>query len=145
MMKKLLALALLAGAGCATTTNITSDPSGAVVVDETTKKEIGKTPMKYESKMWLWESQKLTLKAPGKKDKTIELKRSDVDVMPTVGSVCLAFLPPCFLIQGGALFAAGGMKFPDVTNVKLENGSTPPPTGMLDDGITPADKLCMRY
>ena len=143
-MRVLLAFAILLAAACATTTKIVTEPPGATVIDDTTKKEIGKTPMTYESKMWMWDSQKLTLKAPGRKAKTIEMKRSEIDLMPTLGSVCLAFLPPCFLIQGGALFAAGGMKMPEETKVKLEAGGDAAPTS-LNDGIVPTDTLCMRY
>ena len=59
--------ALSLGAGCATTTKITTDPPGATVTLEKDKKELGKTPLTYETKMWIWESEKVVIKAPGRK------------------------------------------------------------------------------
>jgi hypothetical protein len=139
-MRVLLAFALLMGAACATTTKIVSEPAGAVVTDNTTKKELGKTPMTYESKMWIWESDHLTVKAPGKKPKVVEVKRSEVDWVGMIGGICLT---PC-CGAGIPIILADGMKFPETTTVKLENGGDAPPTS-LNDGIVPADVVCMKY
>ena len=78
----LVLLASLTTGGCATTTKITSDPPGATVSLEKDKKELGKTPLTYESKMWIWESERVVVKAPGRKPKTVELKRSEFDALP---------------------------------------------------------------
>lgn len=124
-----VSVAVALGAGCATTTKITSDPPGATVVREADKKELGKTPLTYESKMWIWESERLTVKAPGRKPKTVELKRSEVDLLPMCGGICLA--PVC--CSGVPIILAGGMKLPETMKVSLDPDTTgeptPPPTG----------------
>lgn len=123
------------GAGCATTTKITTDPPGATVTLDNgkEKKELGKTPLSYESKMWIWESEKVVVKAPGRKPKTVELKRSEFDALPFVGGACVGLLTPyCLCLPGGAIIAAGGFKFPAETKISLEKDAsaadaTPPP------------------
>jgi len=75
------------GMGCATTTKIVSEPPGAEVfeVDAAAAKDakaagkaIGKTPMSYEFKGWLWEAKQLKVSAPGYRPKTVEVKRAEV-------------------------------------------------------------------
>ena len=134
-----LVLALVAG-GCATSTRITTDPPGALVIDPVTKKELGKTPFTYESKMWMWESQKLTIKAAGFKTKTIELKRTDPDLVPLIGGICLV---PCCL-GGVPIILAGGLKMPEVTPVKMEAGESAlwqPTPG----AVQPVEQVAVRY
>jgi hypothetical protein len=139
-------LASILGTGCATTTKITSEPPGATVTRESDKKELGKTPLTYESKMWIWEAEKVTVKAPGRQPKTVELKRSEADVLPLVGGICLT-LTGCGCPIGLPIILAGGMKLPETTNVKLEaekGAAPPPPTSRLEqpagvDGIDPVD------
>jgi hypothetical protein len=130
-----LALAVLVGSACATTTKITSEPPGAIVTSEKDNTVLGKTPLTYESKMWIWESEKLKVTAPGKKPKVVEVKRSEVDAAPLIGGICLSLIPPCYCVQGVPLILAGGFKFPEVTPVKLENdpnAGMPPPAALLE-------------
>lgn len=137
LVSSVLAFSLIAslGAGCATTTKITTEPPGATVIRDADKKELGKTPLTYESKMWIWESEKLTVKAPGKKPKTVELKRTEADVLPLVGGICLT-LTGCGCVAGIPIILAGGMKLPETTKVSLDTektgAPTPPPTGLID-------------
>lgn len=135
------------GTGCATTTKIVSEPPGAEVYDSSSKdaKPLGKAPMTYESKGWLWESAQLQVKAPGYKAKTVEVKRSEIDLLPTVGAVCLT-ATCCGALGGIPLFLAGGMKFPAETKVKLDRDGAPaaaPPVGMVDERSGP--QVALRY
>ncbi len=109
---------LALGAACATTTTITADAPGAEVT-ASPKGKLGRTPVKYESKMWVWETESVTVSAPGHKPRNVELKRSELDTMPMVGSVCLCFTPIVWPL-GGVLCASGGWKLPATTLVKLE-------------------------
>lgn len=140
------------GTGCATTTKIVSEPPGAEVYDSSSKdaknaKALGKTPMTYEHKGWMWESTQLQVKAPGYKAKSVEVKRSEIDLMPTVGGVALCVCVPCLGWVGGPLwFLAGGMKFPEETKVKLDRDGAPaaaPPVGMVDERTGP--QVALRY
>lgn len=144
-----VALAAL-GTGCATTTKIVSEPPGAEVYDANVKdgKPLGKTPMTYEYKGWMWEAQPLQVKAPGYKAKTVELKRSEIDMMPTIGGVAVCVCVPCIGWVGGPLwFLAGGMKLPAETKVKLDREGAPaaeaPPVGMVDERRGSA--VALRY
>ena len=140
-MRFFLATVALMSLACATTTKIVSEPPGATVTSVKDKKELGKTPLTYETKMWIWESEQVTLKAAGKKVKTLELKRSDIDVLPLIGSICL--LPVC--CSGAVLFAADGFKLPPEVAVKLENEPGAAPTGYNDGVVKPDVLVCMRY
>jgi len=118
-------VALVAFAGCATSTLIQSEPPGAKVYDSNGT-ELGTTPYTHESSIWIWESDKLELRKDGYKNKTVEVSRNEIDVMPTVGAAALTLclLPTAILwVSGPVLFVAGGMKFPDETTVKLESGA----------------------
>jgi hypothetical protein len=116
--------ASLLAASCATTTQIISEPPGAKVHDDKGT-ELGTTPYSFESKGWLWESAKLELRKDGYQNKPIEVKRSEIDVMPTIGAAALTvcLLPTTILwVSGPILFLAAGMKFPAETKVTLEAG-----------------------
>ena len=138
--------------GCATTTKIVSEPPGAEVYDSKAGKDakpLGKTPMSYEYKGWIWESQQLKVQAPGHKAKTVEIKRNEIDLLPTVGAVCLCLTPLlCTQIGGIALFVAGGMKLPAETKVKLDREAAPaepaaPPVGLREENGAPV--VALRY
>jgi hypothetical protein len=117
--------ASLLAASCATTTQIISEPPGAKVHDDKGT-ELGTTPYTFESTAWLWESSKLELRKDGYQNKAVEVKRSEIDVMPTVGAVALTLcLAPTGIlwVSGPVLFLAGGMKYPAETKVTLEAGA----------------------
>jgi hypothetical protein len=146
---------LALGAGCATTTKITSDPPGATVTLEKDKKEIGKTPLNYESKMWIWESERVIVKAPGRKPKTVEIKRSEFDALPFLGGACVALLTPyCLCLPGGAIIGAGGFKLPAETKVTLEKDAAggdpmpapaPVPAAASAEPAAPGDAVAITY
>lgn len=79
------------------------------------------------------------------------MKRSEIDVMPTIGAVALTVcLAPTGIlwVSGPVLFLAGGMKYPAETKVTLEAGAG----GGSDvgDGSAPAAcpvglPVAMRY
>jgi hypothetical protein len=109
-----VASSMLLGAGCATTTMVVTEKPGAKVFNKDGK-ELGATPYNLEAKTWLWESTPLVVKQDGKQ-RDIEVKRSEIDILPTVGSACGFVL--CFP-AGIAGFLAGGMKFPTETKVDM--------------------------
>lgn len=129
-MKKissLLACVSLA-TSCATTTMITTEAPGAKVVgiDEKTaaKKELGVTPYKYETSMWIWESAKVEV-SQAEQTKTVELKRSEFDMAPGLGSIAISVCSggTLFLCVGLPMFLAGGLKLPEKTEVKFDKKS----------------------
>ena len=150
---RFIALTLIAaaslGSGCATTTKIVSEPPGATVTNETTKKEMGKTPLTYESKMWIWDSEKVSVKAPGRKPKSVELKRSEFDALPFLGGACVGILTaPCLCLPGAAIIGAGGFKLPAETKVTLDKeaeAATPPPGALKADDEAPSASVAMGY
>ena len=127
-MKKIpiaaLALVLSSGAiSCATTTKIVTEEPGAKValIDEKGgKKELGQTPYTHESKMWIWEKEKIEV-TQGDQTKTVELSRTEFDAVPggagiaitvcTGGGLCCVGIP---------IFLAGGMKLPEETKVVFD-------------------------
>jgi hypothetical protein len=111
------AVTVFAASSCATTTRIVSDPEGAQVLDKD-KKVLGTTPYDYTTKEWIWEGEKLTLKK-GDATKEIEIKRSEVDLAPMIGGVCLTLLGPTCIV-GIPLILAGGMKAPAETKVEIK-------------------------
>lgn len=111
------AVTVFAASSCATTTRIVSDPEGAEVLDKD-KKVLGTTPYDYTTKEWIWEGEKLTLRK-GEATKEIEIKRSEVDLLPMVGGVCLS-LTGAGCIVGVPLILAGGMKAPAETKVEIK-------------------------
>jgi len=113
----LIAAITTASVGCATTTTITTEQPGAKVVRQADKVELGVTPYTYTSEMWLWESEKLEVTGKGG-SAVVEMKRSEVDMLPMVGGVCLS-LTGCGLIAGVPVILAGGMKLPEKTEVVL--------------------------
>lgn len=148
---RIIALTIIAaaslGSACATTTKIISDPPGATVTSEKDKKELGKTPLTYETKMWIWDSEKVSVKAPGRKAKSVELKRSEADVFPLVGGICLT-LTGCGCVAGVPIILAGGMKMPAETKVGLDKepeAAAPPPAALKDDEHAPSDSVAMGY
>lgn len=145
-------LVAIVGTGCATTTKIVSEPPGAQVFEAAEKdakegKAIGKTPMSYEYKGWLWESKQLKVSAPGYRPKNVDIKRSEIDMLPAVGGVALFLCVPCIGWVGGpVLFLAGGMKLPEETKVKLDREGAPseaPPVGMREESGGPV--VAVRY
>lgn len=147
-----IAAVALFGTGCATTTKIVSEPPGAEVYDAAAGKDakaIGKTPLSYEYKGWIWESKQLKVQAPGHKPKTVDIKRSEVDIVPAIGSVCLCLTPLlCTQVGGIVLFVGGGMKLPAETKVKLDREAAPaeapaPPVGLREDDGAPV--VALRY
>ena len=141
-----LIAAVLLGSACATTTKIVSEPPGAMVTSEKDSKDLGKTPLTYESKMWIWESEKVSVKAAGRKTKSIELKRSEADALPLVGGICLS-LTGCGLVAGLPIILAGGMKMPAETKVSLdkEAEATPPPAVLNSDPAPASDSVAMGF
>jgi hypothetical protein len=110
---------------CATTTTITPERPGAKVLDKDGK-ELGQTPYALESKSWLWEATAVTVKQ-GDKSRNIEIKRGEIDLLPTVGAACLTLT--CIGALGGIpLFLAGGMKFAPETKVDMNGTDAPKPT-----------------
>lgn len=132
------AMAVSFASACVTTTKILSDPPGATVTSQHAKKVVGKTPFIYETSMWIWETDKVSVKAPGHKQKNIELKRSEADLLPLVGGICLT--PVC--CSGVPIILAGGLKLPEVTRVKLEKDGR---EGLLQSDDTPGDTVAMGY
>ncbi len=122
-MHKIIASVLLLASvvGCATTTEITTAQPGARVIRESDDKELGVTPYKLTTSMWLWESEKLRIVPKRGAEKSIEIKRSEVDLVPMGGGVCLS-LTGVGCVAGIPLILAGGMKLPEKTEVKLEEG-----------------------
>ncbi len=126
-----LVLAASLGAGCATTTKIVSEPPGAQVFeagagDAKDGKAIGKTPMSYEFKGWIWDSKQLKVSAPGYKPKNVDIKRSEINLLPAIGGVAVCVCVPCVGWIGGPVwFLADGFKLSEETKVKLEREGAP--------------------
>ncbi len=126
-----LVLAAALGSGCATTTKIVSEPPGAQVYEAGDKdakdgKAIGKTPMSYEFKGWIWDSKQLKVSAPGYQPKSVEIKRSEINLLPAIGGVALFLCVPCAGWVGGPVwFLADGMKLSEETKVKLDREGAP--------------------
>ncbi|MDP2342603.1 MAG: hypothetical protein Q8O67_16720 [Deltaproteobacteria bacterium] len=140
----LLLVLVAAAVSCATTTTITTETPGATVVREKDKVELGVTPYKYTTSMWIWESDKLAITSKAGQTKSIEVKRSEFDMLPGLGgiglSVCLFPIGgPC---AGIPIFLAGGMKLPETTKVEFDKktaGKRPEsePLAYLSPRITP--------
>lgn len=105
---------------CATTTTITTERPGATVVRQGDKEELGVTPLTYTSQAWLWQTEKLDVTDKRGKTATIEMKRSEVDMVPMAGGVCLS-LTGCGAVAGIPLILAGGMKLPEETPVTFDD------------------------
>jgi hypothetical protein len=109
-------------ASCATTTKIVTDEPGATVtlIDaKGNKKPLGKTPLTHESKMWIWEKEKIEV-SQGGQTKVVELSRSEIDPLPTGGAVVLTVCTGVGICAGLPLFLAGGLKFPEETKVVFD-------------------------
>jgi hypothetical protein len=132
-----LAVSTLAATGCATTTKIVSEPPGATVTNLDTKKPVGKTPLTYESKMWMWEAEHLEVKAPNRKPKSVEIKRSEIDGLPLAGGVCATLI--CCPV-GIPLVLAGGWKLPETVKVDLG-----PESSAMNDEAVAGPVVVMRY
>lgn len=78
-------------------------------------------------------STKLKVQKDGKSAE-IEIKRSELDVLPAVGGVCLT-LTGCGIIAGVPLFLAAGFKAPAETKVQLKDVQS----------SAPGDKVSVRY
>jgi hypothetical protein len=144
-----LAVSVLAGAGCATTTKIVTDPPGATVSviekEGQPPRELGKAPLTYESKMWIVSSETLVVKADGK-EKRVELKRSEFDMVPGIGSIALGVcLFPTLCAPAGAvvLFLAGGMKLPEETKISMKDAAPAKPVARRPDEAAPL--VAMSY
>lgn len=125
-MKKILipALALSLGAiSCATTTKITTEEPGATLtlIDaKGEKKKLGQTPYTHESKMWIWEEEKIEV-SQGAQTKTIKLSRSEFDLVPGLAAIGVTVCTGGGLICVGVpVFLAGGMKLPAETKVVFD-------------------------
>lgn len=122
-MFRLFRVALMAGlstvVACATTTEIVTATPGATVIRESDQKELGVTPYKHTTSMWLWEGEKLEIVPKRGESKVIELKRSEVDMLPMGGGVCLS-LTGVGCVAGVPLILAGGMKLPEKTEVEFD-------------------------
>lgn len=124
-MHKIIASLVISSSfiGCATTTEIVTAQPGASVIRESDNKELGVTPYKLTTSMWLWESEKLRIVPRRGAEKSIEIKRSEVDLLPLGGGICLG-LTGIGCVAGVPLILAGGFKLPEKTEVKLEDGPT---------------------
>ena len=122
-MFRVFRLGLMAGlstvVGCATTTEIVTATPGAKVIRQSDQKELGVTPYKLSTSMWLWEAEKLEIVPKRGESKVIELKRSEVDMLPMGGGVCLS-LTGVGCVAGVPLILAGGMKLPEKTEVEFD-------------------------
>jgi hypothetical protein len=120
----LLAFALsasVAATNCATTTMIVSDPPGAKVVKEEGNTALGVTPYKYETSMWIWESEKVKVTSTAGQTKSIELKRSEFDMVPGLAGIGITVCTGGSLICVGLpIFLAGGFKLPEQTKVQFD-------------------------
>ena len=61
---------------------IVTEPPGAKVVKEEGNTALGVTPYKYETSMWIWEAEKVKVTSATGESKSIELKRSEFDMLP---------------------------------------------------------------
>lgn len=100
--------------------------------------------------MFIWDSEQVSVKAPGRKAKSVELKRSEFDALPFVGGACVGLLTPfCLCLPGVAIIAAGGFKMPAETKVSLEKEAggdgTPPPAVMNEGEHAATDAVAMHY
>jgi hypothetical protein len=130
--------------GCATATQIVSEPPGAKVYDQGGT-ELGATPFEYKTSAWLWETNTLTLKKDGYQEKKIDVKRNEFDVMPALGSIALCVcLSPTGIgwVAGVVLFLAGGMKYPAETKVTLDPAGAAPATTPGAGSDVPAPLAC---
>jgi hypothetical protein len=112
----------IAVASCATTTKIVTEEPGATVtlIDaKGDKKPLGKTPLTHESKVWIWEKEKIEV-SQGGQTKVVELSRSEIDLLPTGGAVALTVCTGVGICVGLPLFLAGGLKFPEETKVVFD-------------------------
>ncbi len=113
----------IAVASCATTTRIVTEEPGATVtlIDaKGDKKVLGKTPLAHESKMWIWEKEKIEV-SQGGQTKVVELARSEFDVVPGVGAIAVTVCTGGGLICVGVpMFLAGGLKMPAETKVAFD-------------------------
>ena len=125
-----LALFLAALTGCATTTTIVTEPPGALV--EHNGQQLGPTPLTYQSKMWMWETELVNVTSASGATKQIALKRSEIDVAPFVGSLGLVccFGTAIVGLAGIPLFFAAAYKFPATTTVTFDQRPAAiPPSG----------------
>ncbi len=141
-MRAVVAVLALALVSCATTTKIVSDPPGATVTNLDDKKPLGKTPLTWESKMWIWQSEHFEVKAPHHQTRVIELKRTEPDALPIVAAACLT-LTCCGAVGGVPLFLAGGLKLPATVKVTLPADKRHAVVGEAGGGDD--DVVCMRY
>ncbi len=104
--------------GCASTSNVVTERPGATVIRESDGEELGQTPYAYETKGFLWESEKLKV-VQGSKTAVVEMKRSEIDMLPMVGGACLT-LTGIGACAGIPIILAGGMKLPAETPVDFD-------------------------
>lgn len=137
-------LLVLSVFGCATATQIVSEPPGAKVYDKGGT-ELGATPLEYKTSAWLWETNTLTLKKDGYADKSVDVKRNELDLMPTLGAAGLALCTwwtGLGLLGGVLVFLAGGMKYPAETKVTLDPGGVAPASTPGAGSDVPAPLAC---
>lgn len=103
---------------CASTTTVVTERPGATVIRERDGEELGQTPYAYETKGFLWESEKLKV-VQGNKTAVVEMKRSEIDMLPMVGGICLTGTGVGACV-GLPIILAGGMKLPAETPVDFD-------------------------
>lgn len=151
-LAKLLSLsaAVALAAACATSTKIVTDTPGAKVVaidDKGGKTPVGSTPVNFETKMWIWEKQKLEVTAPTGETQTVELSRSEIDLIPTGGAVALTCCTGVGVCGGVPLFLAGGMKLPAETKVQFtkKTGQFERVPAPLEQSKVPAETVAVAF
>jgi hypothetical protein len=105
------------GGGCATSTMIVTDPPGATVARD--GQTLGTTPLRYESKMWVLETEHIQVTSTSGVTQDVALTRSEIDALPFVGSLGLV---ACFWYSGIGLvgipwYFAAAWKLPATTVV----------------------------
>lgn len=105
------------GSGCATSTMIITDPPGATVARD--GQTLGTTPLRYESKMWVLETEHVQVTSTSGVTQDVALTRSEIDPLPFVGSLGLV---ACFWYSGIGLvgipwYFAAAWKLPATTVV----------------------------
>ncbi len=114
-MQRLFSVALLIvlGTGCASSTVIRSKPSGATVTNQYGQ-VVGKTPYVHEDSEMLQHQERFTLKAPGHKETDVVIRKSKVNAVRVVGFGLPGFL--FFPLWAGLLWST---EYPQDYSVEL--------------------------
>jgi hypothetical protein len=152
-LTKLLSLsaAVALAASCATTTKIVTETPGAKVVaidDKGGKTPVGSTPVNFETKMWIWEKQKLEVTSTSGQTKTVEVSRNEFDLVPGIGAIAITVCTGGGLICVGVpIFLAGGMKAPAETKVEFDKktGQFERVPAPLEQSKVPAETVAVAF